>query len=133
MEKTSRISDFLTNIQTSDGYRGQIVHIEHLPAREPVYKEPSTAISPAVKQALEAMGITSLYSHQAEAIDLICGGSNTAIVTSTASGKTICYNIPVLEALLDDPEEHRRRSRIHNPFGDGRAAMRIAKFLRVFP
>ena len=36
-------------------------------------------------------------------------------------------------ALLDDPEEHRRRSRIHNPFGDGRAAMRIAKFLRVFP
>jgi len=104
MEKTTRISDFLTNIQTSDGYRGQIVHIEHLPPKEPAYREPNTAISPTVKKALETMGITSLYSHQAEAVDLISAGRNTAIVTSTASGKTICYNIPVLEALLKDPE-----------------------------
>jgi DEAD/DEAH box helicase domain-containing protein len=102
MQETSRISDFLTNIQTSDGYRGQIVHIRHLEPREPVYEEPRTSLSPLIKNALESMGITALYSHQAEAIDLISQGRNTAIVTSTASGKTICYIIPVLEALLED-------------------------------
>jgi DEAD/DEAH box helicase domain-containing protein len=102
MQKTTRISDFLKKLQTSDGYRRQIVHIEHLESREPTFREPSTCLSHPVRRALESMGITTLYSHQAEAIDLISMGHNTAIVTSTASGKTICYNVPVMEALLED-------------------------------
>jgi DEAD/DEAH box helicase domain-containing protein len=99
-----RISSFLDGIIASPGYRGQIAHVEEMPPRDPVFTDPQTQLSPAVKSALASMGIGSLYSHQAQAIDHISGGKNVAIVTSTASGKTICYNIPVLEALLRDPQ-----------------------------
>jgi len=99
-----RISNFLDGVKASPGYRGQMVHVEEMPSREPTYLVPKTALSPAVTSAIASMGITSLYSHQAQAIDHISSGRNVAIVTSTASGKTICYNIPVLEALLRDRE-----------------------------
>jgi DEAD/DEAH box helicase domain-containing protein len=104
MEKTTDISSFIENLQASRGYRGQIVYIKDIPPRDAVYLEPETPISPLIKGALSSMGIVSLYSHQARAVDLIFGGKNVSIVTSTASGKTICYNIPVLESLLSDPE-----------------------------
>jgi DEAD/DEAH box helicase domain-containing protein len=104
MEKTSAITDFLDNIKSSSGYRGQIAYVKELPAREPRFREPRSSISPVIREALSGMGITSLYSHQAEALDLISEGKNAAIVTSTASGKTICYNIPVIETLLADRE-----------------------------
>ncbi len=104
MERTTHISSFIKSIQDSSGYRGQMVHIKKIPPRDPVYLEPNVSISPLIKSALSTMGIDSLYSHQAKAVDLISEGNNVAIVTSTASGKTICYNIPVLESLLADPE-----------------------------
>ncbi len=104
LSKALRISSFLDGIIASPGYRGQMVHVEEMPSREPVFMTPKTPLSPAIEAALASMGITSLYSHQAQAINHISSGKNAAIVTSTASGKTICYNIPVLEALLEDPK-----------------------------
>lgn len=101
---SSRISKFLEGVISSQGYRGQMLHVEEIAPREPVFMTPRTALSPEVGAALSSMGITSLYSHQATAVDHISGGRNVAIVTSTASGKTICYNIPVVEALLADRE-----------------------------
>jgi DEAD/DEAH box helicase domain-containing protein len=102
MEQTSHISSFLKGIQDSDGYRDQIVFLNHIPPRDAVYLEPSTTLSPIVRSALSGMGISALYCHQAKAIDLISAGKDVGIVTSTASGKTICYNVPVMEALLAD-------------------------------
>ena len=102
MEKTTTITDFIQNVRTSAGYRCQIAFIKELPRVEPVYREPGSPIPPVIRQALEGMGISSFYSHQAQALDLISEGKNTAIVTSTASGKTICYTVPVIEALLAD-------------------------------
>ena len=58
---------------------------------------------PASRAALEKRGITRLYSHQAEAFDQIDAGQHVVIVTPTASGKTLCYNLPVLNLLLRDP------------------------------
>ncbi|HKZ91111.1 MAG TPA: DEAD/DEAH box helicase [Candidatus Limnocylindrales bacterium] len=52
--------------------------------------------------ALERRGITALYSHQREAIDVLRNGQDVAIVTPTASGKSLCYNLPVLQAIADD-------------------------------
>lgn len=104
MEKTTHISDFLEAIQTSRGYRGQIVHVNRIPPREAKFSDPLTNLSPTVVRALSSIGISSLYSHQAKAVDLVSEGKNIAIVTSTASGKTVCYNIPVLESLLADRE-----------------------------
>ena len=56
-----------------------------------------------VGEALARLGISRLYSHQAEAITAVRNGENIIVVTGTASGKTLCYNVPVLEALEIDP------------------------------
>ncbi len=53
--------------------------------------------------ALGRRGITALYTHQAEAIDHARAGRHVVIVTPTASGKTLCYNAPVLDAILREP------------------------------
>ena len=100
--QASRISRFLNGVISSQGYRSQILHVEEIAPRDAVFKDPRTPLSPPVRDALAARGIKSLYSHQAGAVDHIMEGRHVAIVTSTASGKTICYNIPVLESLLAD-------------------------------
>ncbi len=95
---------FLDDISSSPGYAGQIVHVEEIPAREPEYGELSRPLPEAMQEALTGLGIDRLYSHQTEAIERLRAGTHTAIVTGTASGKTLCYNLPVLERLLSDPE-----------------------------
>ncbi|NLT43316.1 MAG: DEAD/DEAH box helicase, partial [Anaerolineae bacterium] len=57
-----------------------------------------------LRAALEQRGVRQLYSHQAEAIGAVERGENVAVVTPTASGKTLCYNVPVLNRILHEPE-----------------------------
>src|SRR5574338_671229 len=52
---------------------------------------------------LKSRGINQLYTHQAASIEATLRGENSVVVTSTASGKTLCYNLPVLHTLLSDP------------------------------
>jgi DEAD/DEAH box helicase domain-containing protein len=56
-----------------------------------------------LRQALSARGIDQLYTHQAEAFEHVLAGRNVVTITPTASGKTLCYNAPVLDAILKDP------------------------------
>ena len=56
-----------------------------------------------LRSALAARGVEQLYTHQAEAFEHVLGGRNVVTVTPTASGKTLCYNAPVLNAILADP------------------------------
>jgi DEAD/DEAH box helicase domain-containing protein len=95
---------FLQAIRAEPGYRGQIVHVERLPARTAVYGDPRQPLAEPLPRVLTRLGIERLYSHQARAIDLAREGCDTVIVTSTASGKTLCYNLPVIEELLARPE-----------------------------
>src|SRR4030067_252965 len=60
-------------------------------------------LHPLLRESLKREGIDRLYSHQAEAIELIQKGKNVVVVTPTASGKTLCYNLPVLNSKLDIP------------------------------
>ena len=76
--------------------------IHHQRAADGVYADLPAAIHPALRQALEARGIARLYSHQAEAFDALEAGKNVVVVTPTASGKTLCYNLPVTNRLLAD-------------------------------
>src|SRR5690348_17196982 len=66
--------------------------IRHEPATAGSYCDLPAALDPRLRAALERRGIARLYSHQAEAFDLVSAGANTVIVTPTASGKTLCYN-----------------------------------------
>ena len=61
------------------------------------------ALAPGLQRALVTRGIPQLYSHQAEAFQHAAGGKNVVVVTPTASGKTLCYNLPVLNGLVADP------------------------------
>ena len=73
-------------------------------ARPAEFAEPESLLPEALARALAAMGVKRLYSHQARAVDLARQGRDFVVVTGTASGKTMCYNLPVLERLLADPK-----------------------------
>ncbi|MCK4300811.1 MAG: DEAD/DEAH box helicase, partial [Planctomycetes bacterium] len=92
----------LERISDAAFFRGQMVHVEEVPAREALYGE-DVVSDPRVVQALRALGLDRLYAHQSEAIQHIHSGQSVVIVTGTASGKTLCYTIPTLEAILENP------------------------------
>ncbi len=94
---------FLESIKTSKSYRGQIAHVEHIPRRDAVYSDVDPPVSGAIGEALARLGITRFYSHQAESIQAVRRGESVVVVTSTASGKTLCYNVPVMESLQANP------------------------------
>jgi len=76
--------------------------IRHQPARPAQFVPFPESVDPRLKQALADRGIRELYSHQAEAFQRLQAGHNVVIVTPTASGKTLCYNLAVLNLLLRD-------------------------------
>ena len=93
---------FIEHIRSQADYAGQVVHVEALPARRARFAATAQPLPEAIMKALQSDGIEQLYTHQAQAIDAARAGQNIIVVTGTASGKTLCYNIPVLETLLQD-------------------------------
>jgi len=84
--------------------RSKIAHIKRIPKREAKLSSFPKNIDPKLFNVLKESGIKSLYSHQAQAIKEISNEKNTIVVTPTASGKTLCYNIPVLNSIIKDPD-----------------------------
>ncbi|MBK8047371.1 MAG: DEAD/DEAH box helicase [Anaerolineales bacterium] len=74
-----------------------------LPAQPPRLAPIPTTLHPGLVHSLNARNIAQLYTHQAQAVEAVLAGQNVAVVTPTASGKTLCYNLPVFHALLTDP------------------------------
>ncbi len=93
---------FLKRLSTTRYYREQMVHVEPLPLRDASHKPVSDGLNPAVADVLRGDGIEHLYAHQADAIAAVRDGRDVVIVTGTASGKTLCYTIPIVESLIDD-------------------------------
>ena len=77
--------------------------IRHEPATSGSYQDVPDSVNPLLRRALADRGIRQLYSHQADAFQAIEQSQNVVVVTPTASGKTLCYNLPVLNLLLADP------------------------------
>ena len=96
--------EFLAGIKSGPEYRGQAVHVERIPARPARYASLETPLLPQVDEALRRQGIQRLYAHQAQAISAARKGEHVVVVTSTASGKTLCYNAPALESILQNPK-----------------------------
>ncbi len=94
---------YLNRVQQSPDYAGQLTHLEALPARDGIYAEPSHPLPAALTAMLAARGIDRLYSHQVAALETARAGRDLVVVTGTASGKTLCYNLPILEACLENP------------------------------
>ncbi len=97
------LEQILDQLRRDPEFQDRIQHWETIPACEAVFSDMPAMLSPALQEALHKHGIQRLYSHQSQAIEKNLNGHNTVIVTPTASGKTLCYNIPVLNAVLSDP------------------------------
>jgi DEAD/DEAH box helicase domain-containing protein len=85
------------------GEQGEISWVKTIEPRSPEYAPLPADLPEPLKAALASRGIASLYAHQAECYRLIREGRNVVVVTPTASGKTLCYNLPVVQTLLEDP------------------------------
>jgi DEAD/DEAH box helicase domain-containing protein len=80
-----------------------IVVWKTIPPQPPRWRNLPPDLHPALEHGLKSSGYTKLYSHQSDAWDLVRSGSNLVVVTGTSSGKTLCYNLPILDNALKDP------------------------------
>jgi len=106
-----RASTTLETVQEALGalvarYRADevLTAVRHIPAREAQFRAMPAWVRPELAGAYHAKGIESLYTHQAAAAELAHAGKNFVVVTPTASGKTLCYNLPVLNAVLGNAD-----------------------------
>jgi DEAD/DEAH box helicase domain-containing protein len=97
-------TEFLSQLKQESFYQEQLVHVERIGARRASYASLKRPLLRSLVEAIRAGGLTQLYSHQAQAIDAARDGQHVVVATSTASGKTLCYNVPVLEAIAQEPE-----------------------------
>src|SRR5437588_9799561 len=78
--------------------------VRQIPAREAKFRPMPAWVASALAEAYQAKGIRELYSHQASTAELVQDAKNVVVVTPTASGKTLCYNLPVLNAVLENAD-----------------------------
>src|SRR5687767_10336303 len=91
-------------IQKTLGSEPVLTALRHFPSQSARYADLPPDIDPRLVDVLRARGYEHLYTHQRAAFDAVRAGRNTVVVTPTASGKTLCYNLPVLDATLKDPD-----------------------------
>lgn len=89
------VSTLLEKIRASQWYHHQIVHVETIQPREALFASLSHPLHPDLEYSLAKKGIKSLYIHQVRTIENVRAGRHTVVVTPTASGKSMCYNLPV--------------------------------------
>ncbi len=95
---------FLERIKTNRHYRGQITAVRPLAERPAEYRSPQRPLPDVVRKLLASEGIEQLYRHQADSLDALSAGRNVVISTGTASGKSLCYHLPVLTSLCHDSD-----------------------------
>jgi DEAD/DEAH box helicase domain-containing protein len=98
------LGEILDGILVSRSTGSCITATRHFPARAARLASFPPSLDPRLGAALRARGVMDLYSHQARVWDVVEAGDNAVVVTPTASGKTLCYNLPVLQALLHQPD-----------------------------
>src|SRR5438309_7493044 len=81
-----------------------VTAVRQIPAREAKFRPMPAWVTSALSEAYRAKGIRELYSHQASTAELVRDGKNVVVVTPTASGKTLCYNLPILNAILESSD-----------------------------
>src|SRR6266478_2186918 len=100
MQIRELLDELLTSLETGP----LISAVRHFEARPAVFASFPSSLDPRIVEALKARGVEQLYSHQAKAVEAVAKGEHLVVVTPTASGKTLCYNLPVLQALVQQPD-----------------------------
>ncbi|MED3563620.1 DEAD/DEAH box helicase [Bacillus xiapuensis] len=103
MKLKKNLQEIISELKTNERFKENIVTwrtIEEKPAQTAALPD---TLHPVLRQALKSKGIQELYTHQSTAYETIMDGRSIVAVTPTASGKTLCYNLPVLETILQNP------------------------------
>jgi DEAD/DEAH box helicase domain-containing protein len=98
------LPQILDQLKRDQSFMHNVMAWHVIPPRAAEYAEFPTNLHPALQTAIKSHGIERLYTHQSEAITAILNRNNVVVVTPTASGKTLCYNIPVLDKVIANPE-----------------------------
>lgn len=98
------LTDVIDWLKNDSETKSNILHWETIPGKSANFEPLPQELHPALRKALESRGIQSLYSHQKTAFEYGMKGNDFTAVTPTASGKTLCYNLPVLQSILNNPE-----------------------------
>lgn len=100
--KLSSMEEMINWIQHTPEIMSGVTYWHTIPPKQAVSRPFPDAMHPLLKQSLIDKGIHSLYSHQAKSVEEVLNGNHVVTVTPTASGKTLCYNLPVLQGILND-------------------------------
>ncbi len=100
----ARVTQVLDGFAARDRDGEILTAVRNYPAREAQWAEFPEWVHAELRAAYGGKGIRQLYTHQAAAAEAVHAGKNVVIVTPTASGKTLCYNLPVLDAILGDDD-----------------------------
>jgi DEAD/DEAH box helicase domain-containing protein len=104
LDRLGRVREILEQLDARDRSGECLTRIHHIPAREAQWAEMPAWVRPELAEAYRAKGVERLYTHQAEAAERIRERRNVVVVTPTASGKTLCYNLPLLNAVLENTD-----------------------------
>ncbi|MBU4602355.1 DEAD/DEAH box helicase [bacterium] len=96
------VEEILNELKKYNKVSSRFTDWRHIPAKSGIYEEFPEWIEDRLVRILKEKGINKLYSHQASALEFIRNKNNVVVVTPTASGKTLCYNLPVLDSILRD-------------------------------
>ena len=97
------LEQILDGLEHDPQFQDLVTHWERIPAKAPEYAPFPGWLDERIARSLRGRGIDALYSHQAAALEAPHAGKNIVVVTPTASGKTLCYDLPVLDAVAKDP------------------------------
>jgi len=98
------VQEIVDHLAAQDRTGEVITAVHHIPAREAQWAPMPDWVRPELVAAYAAKGVERLYSHQAQTVETVHDGRNAVVVTPTASGKTLCYNLPILNAVLENPD-----------------------------
>jgi len=97
------LEQILDSLARDPDFKQMVTRWERIPPRRASYAEFPAWLDGRISATLRRRGILSLYSHQADALETTHAGKHTVVVTPTASGKTLCYDLPVIDAIAKDP------------------------------
>jgi len=100
----AHVHDVLDAFAARDQNGEILTAVRHFPAREAQWANFPEWVKAELVSAYSAKGVSQLYTHQAAAAEAVHAEKNVVIVTPTSSGKTLCYNLPVLNAVLEDSD-----------------------------
>ncbi|KIY22211.1 DEAD/DEAH box helicase [Mesobacillus subterraneus] len=103
MKVRKSMQEILQELKVSESVKKNIVHWHTMEEKEAQTEEMPEDLSGILRSALERRGISQLYTHQRSSYEQIMKGQSIVAVTPTASGKTLCYNLPVLQSIIDNP------------------------------